>query len=344
MGNIYKLEEFQNSREILADVVPLSVPFQLVILVTSFCNFRCNFCIQSNYDNSPCLHTDKSMNLEDFKLYIDKLSDYIHSVKDGRKIKKLAISGLGETLTHPDIPEMIAYAKKANIADQVKIFTNASLLTPTLSDALINAGLDLIHISIEGLSPEQYKEIAGVKINWEKFLENIEYYYQHRKNCTVFIKIADLALHSESDKAEFYKIFQPISDLCNIDHITSVNGFLSDDDKHNYYNIVMGEYVNQKICNLPFRILELTCNGDIYDCALYREEGFVVPCIGNLKNSDLKDIWNVGAHKQHCLDLITDNRKGVCVGCKYYHAMSSQNDSLDNNTEVIKRKLECMNQ
>ena len=54
-------------------------------------------------------------------------------------------------MLHPDIASMVKYAKKANVADCVNIISNGSLLTKEMSNALIDAGVDNIRISLQGL-------------------------------------------------------------------------------------------------------------------------------------------------------------------------------------------------
>lgn len=72
------------------------------------------------------------------------------------KLKLLVFAGLGEPLLHPQIAEMAAYAKKREVAGTVRIITNASLLTHKMSDSLIEAGLDSLKISLQGVTEEAH--------------------------------------------------------------------------------------------------------------------------------------------------------------------------------------------
>ena len=56
---------------------------------------------------------------------------------------------------------MIEYARSQNVADIIEVFTNGSKLNPDLNKALVDAGLQRINISLEGLTSERYLKVAG---------------------------------------------------------------------------------------------------------------------------------------------------------------------------------------
>lgn len=97
-----------------------------------------------------------------------------------QKLKMLRFADLGEPLLHRNIAEMIACAKEANIAESVDSVTNGALLTPELSDALIEAGLDRLRISANGLSAEDFARNTDAKVDFERYVEQIEYFCRHR--------------------------------------------------------------------------------------------------------------------------------------------------------------------
>jgi MoaA/NifB/PqqE/SkfB family radical SAM enzyme len=72
-------------------------------------------------------------------------------------VPKVFFGGFGEPLVHPRIIEMIKQAK--SLGASVELITNATLLTKELSLALINAGLDMLWVSLDGAKPESYADI-----------------------------------------------------------------------------------------------------------------------------------------------------------------------------------------
>ncbi|MCB0052150.1 MAG: radical SAM protein, partial [Caldilinea sp.] len=65
--------------------------------------------------------------------------------------------GIGEPLFHPRTVEWVAQAKAAGA--RVELITNGTLLTEKRSRQLIDAGLDLLWVSIDGASPESYADV-----------------------------------------------------------------------------------------------------------------------------------------------------------------------------------------
>jgi MoaA/NifB/PqqE/SkfB family radical SAM enzyme len=65
--------------------------------------------------------------------------------------------GFGEPLSHPDILQMVAQAKA--LGATVEMVTNGTLLTREMSRGLIEAGVDMLWISVDGATPESYADV-----------------------------------------------------------------------------------------------------------------------------------------------------------------------------------------
>ena len=109
-------------------------PAEIWIEPTNFCNLRCKMCPQSGG-----LTREKGfMNLELYKKIIDEVGKWKPIIK---------LFNLGEPLLHPEIVNMIKYAKKKGC--YVMINTNATLLNEKKSIDIINSGLDEISPSVD---------------------------------------------------------------------------------------------------------------------------------------------------------------------------------------------------
>ena len=119
-------------------------PMHLDIETTSRCNLRCTFC-----DKLPLLTKDRLG-------YID-LSLYKKIIDEGAEhhLWGVKLSYRGEPLLHKDIVEMVEYARRKGVLD-VYFNTNGMLLTPIMSEKLIDAGLNRISISVEGTDPAAF--------------------------------------------------------------------------------------------------------------------------------------------------------------------------------------------
>lgn len=63
--------------------------------------------------------------------------------------------------------DMVGIAKQSDIAEHVEIVSNGSMLNYELSQGLVEAGLDRIRISLQGLTEDTYWETSKYKIDLE---------------------------------------------------------------------------------------------------------------------------------------------------------------------------------
>ncbi|MBW3614933.1 MAG: radical SAM protein [Actinobacteria bacterium] len=88
-----------------------------------------------------------SMTLATFTRLVDELPD----------LERVTLQGLGEPLLAPDLVAMVRYASERGA--KVGFNTNATLLTRGRAGALIDAGLDWLHISVDGATAATYEAI-----------------------------------------------------------------------------------------------------------------------------------------------------------------------------------------
>lgn len=275
-----------DNREKLEQVIPLNTPFLINIEPSDKCNFRCKFCPTS--DLKLMRATDGrnygNMNFDLYKKVIDDIKEFDNN------IKMLYLYNQGEPLLNPYFPDMVKYAKDSKCIDKISTTTNASLLNEELSLKIIEAGLDKIEISIEGINTEQYFNIANVKINFDKFVNNIKFLYDNKKELHIYIKIIGNNL-SESEKAEFYNIFGGICDSIFIENAASVwYDFEIKDINITNDKTYFGEKVSyRKVCTKIFFSMVINSNGQVSPCCSDWARKLI---IGDANHEKLKDIWN----------------------------------------------------
>jgi len=128
--------------------MPASKPFvlkKLYIEPTNRCNLDCRTCMRNSWD--------ERMGQMDAVLFDRILAE----VAQHQTIPTLFFGGIGEPLSHPHIVDMVASAKK--IGAQVEMITNGILLSEGMDQALLNAGLDCLWVSIDGAHPESYLDV-----------------------------------------------------------------------------------------------------------------------------------------------------------------------------------------
>jgi len=182
---------------------PLDPPLKKIYVEpTSRCNLDCRTCVRNSW-NEPS-------GTMDFK-HFQRLVGELHTVPS---LEKIAFWGIGEPLLHPNILEMIAAAK--HLGARTELVTNALLLDPDMADGLIGAGLDLLVVSVDGVSAESYACIRSSG-NLDVVIRNIRHlnllrsktgnglpqigveFVAMRRNLSELPKLRDLAYELSAD-------------------------------------------------------------------------------------------------------------------------------------------------
>ena len=196
----------------LKNALPLRTPYVIYIDPCDTCNFRCKFCPSGNLElmKKTKGRGHGPMDFEVYKGIIDSLKDFPDPVRVIRLYKE------GEPLVNPRFADMVRYAKESPKVLRVDTTTNASLLTPERSLQIIDAGLDRLNISVEGVNAAQYQDFSGHKMDYQQFVDNIAFFYDHKKNCEMNIKINGDILTPQQEE-EFYQIFGNITDGISVE-------------------------------------------------------------------------------------------------------------------------------
>jgi len=320
-----------NNRTKLEEVIPLAVPFLVFVDPSDLCNFQCKFCPTGNRD---LVRTKRSSMLMDYDLY----KKIIHDLCEFEKpIKVLRLYKDGEPLMNPKLGDMIRYAKERKCALQVDTTTNGSLLNPKKNLELINAGLDRLHVSVEGLSDKAYKEFAGYKINFDNLIENIRHFYEHRNNCLVCIKIVGDSL-SPAEKDRFFDIFGNISDHIFIEHVAPCwPKFEMRDVIPNSEVGIYGQPIKETdVCPYIFYSLSINSDGKASLCFLDWSRELIV---GDVMIDRIKDIWNGDNLFQYRKMHLTKkrNEQTICGACgQLTHCLP---DDIDPYADVLLERL-----
>ncbi|MBW1712920.1 MAG: radical SAM protein, partial [Deltaproteobacteria bacterium] len=141
---------------------PISRVRNVTVAITHKCNLRCEMCYFQEE-----LADRRELPLESYARLID-------SVKKSRPC--IILSG-GEPLTHPDLLEMVALAKRARLP--VQIFTNGTLVRPKIADKLVGLGLDYIDFTLLG-DAQSHPLVARSPKAYEQLTANLEHLAKNR--------------------------------------------------------------------------------------------------------------------------------------------------------------------
>jgi len=137
----------------------------LRISVTDRCNFRCVYCMPKEIfgPDHQFLHRDQILTFEE----ITRLA----RIFTAHGVRKIRLTG-GEPLVRKDLPDLISML--AQIPDlDLTLTTNGSLL-PKHAQALKDAGLKRVTVSLDSLDNTIFKSMNDVDFPVEKVIEGME--------------------------------------------------------------------------------------------------------------------------------------------------------------------------
>lgn len=318
----------------LYDRIPLSTPMSVTIDVSSICNMKCIYCAQALGASFDSIHFKRQlMTADTFDNIVGQLKAF------PEKIKKIHLFRNGESLCNPLLPQMIKQLKDSQVCEVININTNAMLLNDDLSLALIDAGLDSLSVSLQGLSNTSYKRIGQVDFEFQSIVDKLAFFYENRKTCKLFIKNIDIAL-DQGEETTFYEIFEGIADRVFIESACPVYGSIDYSEILKKENVTRhGESVIEpEICQIAFFHLHILANGDVVPCSSIDSP---IP-VWNINEKTLLSIWN-SKERNDFLLLQASKRRSDNEVCNLCHRLSQElrpEDNIDDYSQLILNRLE----
>lgn len=263
---------------------PLHVDFE----VSSRCNLSCPMCFRRHFDNK---HEFMDMDFALYKNGIDECAKH--------ELYSIRLSWRGESALHPELLEMISYARQVGIKE-ISFLTNGSALSEKFSMGLIKSGLDYITISVDALD-NAYNELRA-PLDFIQTYENIKRLYKLKEkhgNGFPKVKVQGIYEYFKNRESEYYETFMPITDN------------ISFNVKHDYElrNVVQEDSL---FCPYLWQRLTITASGLIPICI--SDWDLDIP-IGDLKTDTIESVWN-GAKMKEFRALHLDNRRLELKPCQ----------------------------
>ncbi len=162
-GSKVRLDEGHNFVRMHRPITHLT---KIYIEPTVACNLDCITCFRNAWDQPIGRMTDETF------------EDILNGLKKMNPIPDVYFGGIGEPLFHPKTVEWIRRVKELGV--KVELITNGTILTEKKSRELIDAGLDVLWVSLDGATPESF---ADVRLGAELplILENLRRLFKMRK-------------------------------------------------------------------------------------------------------------------------------------------------------------------
>ncbi|MBI1911166.1 MAG: radical SAM protein [Deltaproteobacteria bacterium] len=149
--------------KLVKSAVKKSTPLYVQFAVSKRCDLKCRMCqaVESRKDERELTITE-----------IEKLADILCELDIG----VLVLTG-GEPLLRKDLPEVIEAFTKRKIP--VRLQTNATLATDRRVEALVNAGLKEVTISLDTLDPVKQDNINNSEGSWLRIIRGLSVFSKH---------------------------------------------------------------------------------------------------------------------------------------------------------------------
>ena len=255
-------------------------PDRVYLESTNVCNLDCIMCPTGMHiDTRPKGY----ISWELYTAVVDEIAPFAEAV---------VLHSWGEPLLHPKIIEMIKYAKERDL--WVETSTNAMLLDEEKSRALLEAGLDRVYLSMDGLTKETYEKVR-VGGDFERVLGNIERFLdlKHELGSPIEadIQIVRLAETDAEVEAFVERWKQTHATLINIKELDTWGGQI---DEVSALAVETDAPVNdvnaeRKPCPNLWYHAHIHWDGVLVSCS--RDYDAITP-LGNVKNGGVLKTWH----------------------------------------------------
>lgn len=253
-----------------------SLPIQLFIEITNHCMLKCIMCSRER--------AKRGVGFMDFRLYkkvIDEISQW-------PKSPTVMLVFAGEPLAHSEFIKFARYAADKNV--MVNTVSNGYILTPQLSEEILNSGLERITFSLDATTKEIYDQIR-IGSNWDRVIGNVNYLLNLRKKKNLkkpYIQVSFVI--QDKNKHQVKKFINEWID--KVDTVYFQREFTERPDITGQYLVTRGEFnldaEERKPCYYLWNSMAVYWNGDVTTCAA---DVFGKNIMGNVNKDSLTNIW-----------------------------------------------------
>ena len=245
-------------------------PPYLQIEPTSFCNYRCVFCFQSNKSFSKKSSGYMGhMELDTFKRIVDQAEG---------NIEFISLASRGEPMVARKIEKMLEYASGKFL--NLKINTNASVLDEKKCHSILSNDVRTLVFSADAASENLYKKL---RVNGElnKVLSNIKLFKKIKENYYPKSKIITRVSGVKVSKAQNFKSMEKfwgelVDQVAFVDYCPWENVYVTKKNKLS------------KPCSELWRRMYVWWDGKTNPCEVDYKSKLSA---GNIFNSNISKIW-----------------------------------------------------
>jgi len=294
---VTRREEYLSAIEACTNLkIVRSFPLKMMIESSNRCMLRCAMCPRGRMTRP-----EGDMPFELFEKVIDEAAE--------RGLYHLSMHQHGEPLMNERLPEMVQAAKARGVP-VVNLTTNGVLLDETASRALIEAGLDTLVVSFDGITRDAYTRLRGVEEYYDRVRDNMLRFVRLRKSFGLsrpFFRIHALRADEVTDEQveAFRAEWAGVADHVGIGEIASYGA------GNELFDYERGASVARVPCRHLWQQLIVLRTGDVVPCCVDIDAHVTV---GNVYEEPLASIWT-GKRLSHYRAMHVVGRADELSGC-----------------------------
>jgi radical SAM protein with 4Fe4S-binding SPASM domain len=236
---------------------------------------------------------------------------------------------------------MVRYAKASPQVEKVDTTTNGSLLDPGRVAPVLEAGIDRINISIDGMNSDDFSRITKARVNFDKVVADIKWIYANKGNCMIVIKTMNEIIGDR--RQQFFDTFGDYCDRIFVENFSPCWPQF-DGEERTGWKITQGLY-GQPIGDTD------SCPYILYGYSV-NPEGLVSACfidwgrrlvIGDVRTESMINIWNSKKMNDLRLMHLEGKRRNhpVCGACGQLSNCLPDNIDMHRDTLLEKLREAC---
>jgi MoaA/NifB/PqqE/SkfB family radical SAM enzyme len=242
------------------------------------------------------------------------------------RLKSLKFYDLGEPFLNPELPEMIADAVKAGVAEKIELTTNASIMNEALAARLVRSGLQYLRVSVYGATDEAYRSATASRYGASQIVSNVRLLRQVRDSLgsqTPGIYARFLA-PTDADATIFREQYEGVADELGVEALHNWGGV-----DQRLVHIGAPPVAAKRACPQPFYALTVKANGTVTACCLDWSGQLA---LGDVNLTSLREIWE-GPQLRSLLAAQLGGRRQEIPFCRDCEMIAHYPDSLDSLSE-----------
>lgn len=287
-----------------------SFPSLIDVELTNACNFRCLMCPTGN---KAMRRVSGFMPAEVWARLLDECREWKPALR---------FIGWGEPTLHPRLSEFVWQASQAGMLTHIN--TNGSKLTESLAVKLIDAGLDSIKFSFQGVDRKSYAEMRNTDF-FDGLLEVVGMVWR-LGNGKPYIQVSTTTTYEPPEQVEEFKnLFGQIADQVTVgktifSHMDMGAVRLRPDEVTRLASLSAFEpkLKHPDPCPEVFDKLTVQWDGSVRVCC---NDYDGITNLGNILEKPLAEIWRAKTIEDYRASLAGNNYSGpLCANCWNYIA------------------------